>query len=100
MDARRPDPPTLAEVPHSLAPKPWPVRFLSSVPPFQAFVLDRLHDPSGISGVGFVAVGVVLPSGRVVLEWLTVAQSIALYKDLAEIEKVHGHNGDTLIRWL
>src|SRR6266851_3942410 len=36
----------------------------------RVFQLLRDEDPSGVSGVGRVAVGVVFPSGKVVLEWL------------------------------
>jgi hypothetical protein len=36
----------------------------------RVFQLMRDEDVSGVSGVGRVAVGVVFPSGKVVLEWL------------------------------
>ena len=42
----------------------------SSPPRLRVFHLLRDEDPSGVSGVGRVAVGVVFPSGKVVLEWL------------------------------
>jgi len=42
----------------------------NSPPKLRMVQLMRDEDPSGVSGVGRVAVGVVFPSGKVVLEWL------------------------------
>ena len=63
----------------------------------QHFYLKRIEDETGISGTGIVARGVVLPSGQCVLEWQTFHSSIALYKNLADVEAIHGHNGKTLV---
>lgn len=63
------------------------------------FALDRQEDVSGISGTGVVAVGMVLPSGRVVLEWLGVHNGISVFKSLHDLLAVHGHDGKTVIRW-
>jgi hypothetical protein len=61
------------------------------------FYLKRIEDESGISGTGIVARGVILPSGACVMEWLTFHSSIALYKNIEDVEKIHGHNGKTLV---
>jgi len=61
------------------------------------FFLERLEDASGISGTGVVARGVVLPSGHCVLEWLTFTSSIAIYKNINDLEAIHGHGGKTVI---
>lgn len=61
------------------------------------FYLKRVEDESGISGVGVVARGVVLPSGAVALEWQTFHSSICIYKNIGDVEAIHGHNGKTLV---
>ncbi len=59
------------------------------------FHLKRHEDVSGTSGVGIVARGVVLPSGAAVLEWTTFHSSICIYKNIEDVEKIHGHDGKT-----
>ena len=61
------------------------------------FYLKRIEDESGVSGTGIVAVGVILPSGHCVLEWLTFTSSIAIYKNIADVEEIHGHGGKTQV---
>lgn len=61
------------------------------------FYLQRHHDVSGTSGTGIVARGVVLPSGACVMEWLTFHSSIAIYKNIEDVEKIHGHEGATVL---
>lgn len=62
------------------------------------FCLFREEDVSGTSGKGIVAYGVVLPSGKAVLEWVTRLQSVAIYESLEVLEQVHSHEGRTQIR--
>lgn len=61
------------------------------------FYLQRIEDETGISGTGVVARGVVFPSGVAVLEWQTFHSSIAHYKNIGDVEAIHGHNGKTLV---
>ncbi len=63
----------------------------------RVFQLLRDEDPSGVSGVGRVAVGVVFPSGKVVLEWLGSHSTFGIYDDLRRVEHIHGHGGKTRI---
>jgi hypothetical protein len=63
----------------------------------RVFHLVRDEDISGVSGIGHVAVGVVFPSGRVVLEWLGVDRSFEILDDLDHVERIHGHGGKTRI---
>lgn len=63
--------------------------------PIKNFYLKRNEDESGVSGTGIVAVGVILPSGHCVLEWLTFTSSIAIYKSINDLIEIHGHNGKT-----
>jgi hypothetical protein len=66
-------------------------------PNLRVFQLLRDEDPSGVSGVGRVAVGVVFPSGKVVLEWLGSHNTFGIYDDLRRVEYIHGHGGKTRI---
>lgn len=61
------------------------------------FYLERIEDIHGKSGTGIVARGVVLPSGACVMEWLTFHSSICIYKNIEDVEKIHGHEGRTKI---
>lgn len=61
------------------------------------FHLLRNEDETGISGTGMVARGVVLPSGAVVMEWQTFHSSICYYKNIGDVEAIHGHNGKTIV---
>ena len=61
------------------------------------FYLQRNVDTSGISGTGIVAVGVIMPSGICVLEWCTFHSSVGYYKNIADIEAIHGHEGSTVV---
>jgi hypothetical protein len=63
----------------------------------RVFHLLRDEDPSGVSGVGRVAVGVVFPSGKVVLEWLGSNNTFGVYDDISLVEHIHGHGGKTRI---
>lgn len=64
---------------------------------FKEFYLRRIEDESGVSGTGVVARGMVFPSGAVVMEWQTFHSSICLYKNISDVESIHGHNGKTLV---
>lgn len=69
--------------------------FKASLP--KRFVLMRSQDVSGTSGVGRVADGVEFNDGTAVLRWNTEMSSTAIYKSLAELEGIHGHNGATVV---
>jgi hypothetical protein len=69
----------------------------NSPPNLRVFHLLRDADPSGVSGVGRVAVGVVFPSGKIVLEWLGSQSTLGIYDNLRRVEYIHGHGGKTRI---
>ena len=69
----------------------------NSPPKLRMVQLMRDEDPSGVSGVGRVAVGVVFPSGKVVLEWFGSHNTLGIYDDLNRVEYIHGHGGKTRI---
>lgn len=64
------------------------------------FILDRLADTSGVSGVGNVAEGVAFGDGTVVLRWNTELVSTAIYNSVSDLLAIHGHNGLTQLRWV
>jgi hypothetical protein len=65
------------------------------------FELHRDEDVSGVSGEGVVAEGVILSSGKAVIEWLTEWPTSVVWHDrgLESVEHIHGHNGRTRIVW-
>jgi hypothetical protein len=64
-------------------------------PLLRAFYLERLEDPSGVSGTGRVAEGVVFSNGWVALVWLSASPSLVFYPSLENVEAIHGHGGMT-----
>jgi hypothetical protein len=63
----------------------------------RVFQLWRDEDKSGVSGTGQVAVGVVFPSGKVVIEWLGSRRTFGIYENLQDVEWIHGHGGKTRV---
>lgn len=62
------------------------------------FYLLRKTDVSGTSGTGIVARGVILESGKAVMEWVnSVHSSIAIYNSIEDVELIHGHDGATQV---
>lgn len=61
------------------------------------FELHRQKDPTGVSGTGIVAQGVIFNNGWCVLNWLTAHRSIAVYESIDEVIAIHGHDGQSHI---
>ena len=61
------------------------------------FQLIRNIDPSGISGTGIVAEGVVFPNGKVVVCWNGDSSSIVVWNSIEDLQRVSCHNGYTEI---
>lgn len=69
-------------------------------PKIKKFHLRRDEDESGVSGTGIVAVGVILPSNRCIIEWCskkTPANSLGIYDNMEDVRAVHSHDGKTKI---
>ena len=62
----------------------------------RTFYLQRNEDWSGISGTGLVAVGFEFDQ-LTMLHWLDSQGSTFWYESVAMVERVHGHEGRTLI---
>ena len=65
-----------------------------------SFILMRVEDESGVSGTGAVAQGVVFTDGTVALRWMTGLRSTGIYDSIEDVEKIHGHGGKTLVKFL
>jgi hypothetical protein len=63
------------------------------------FHLNRIIDVSGTSGTGKVAEGVIFENGKCALSWLTKYSSIAIYNSIDELDKIHSHDGKTVIEY-
>jgi hypothetical protein len=64
------------------------------------FVLFRIEDESGVSGVGYVAEGIKFSDGTCVVKWLTDTSSVGIYNSPADLLYIHGHGGRTQIKYL
>jgi len=65
----------------------------------RTFHFQRDEDASGVSGTGVVAEGAIFSNTKIVLSWLTVHKSMAIYDSLAEMLAIHGHDGRTRLVW-
>jgi hypothetical protein len=70
------------------------------LPRTRRFILVRETDVSGNSGTGTVAIGIIFPSGICAMEWTSVVHSVGVYGSIADLEKIHGHDGATKVRVL
>lgn len=70
---------------------------LLCVGPQIPFYLYRIEDESGISGIGVVAVGSVLPSGKAVVEWLGEHSTTTIFENLEQVSEIHSHGGKTVV---
>lgn len=64
------------------------------------FALVRYDDETGVSGTGQVAEGVEFTNGSCSMSWLTEATSVAVYPNIKELERIHGHGGKTKVEWI
>lgn len=71
----------------------------------RTFWLVRDQDPTGISGTGVVAEGVIFSDGSVALRWRgpiehpwgTTEATTVLHPHIQNVQNLHGHNGATRI---
>lgn len=76
---------------------------MEEAPKSRTFSMKRLNDESGVSGTGVVLVGVVFPTGTVVIQWVSSdVHSTTLYDNVESFWKIHvaSHpNNHTLLTW-
>jgi hypothetical protein len=61
------------------------------------FYLLRHEDVSGCSGTGVVAEGIIFDDGTGAFTWLTKIKTVTTFWKMADIRKLHGHDGRTEI---
>lgn len=65
------------------------------------FELVRSEDPSGVSGTGVVADGVLFDDGLVALHWSGNNPTVTTHVNgIASVVAIHGHGGLTVVRWI
>ena len=64
------------------------------------FKLYRKVDITGISGVGYVAEGVIFENNKVILCWYGKVSSIVVYDNLEDMKSIISHNNNTDIHYL
>lgn len=75
------------------------VRALFDVPKpeFRRWELHRFEDVSGVSGTGKVAEGIEFSNGKCAFTWLSEWPMVITADNLADIRRVHGHGGKTVV---
>jgi hypothetical protein len=64
------------------------------------FILCRDEDVSGLSGVGYVAEGVMFWDGVCAMRWRTQIRSTTVYDTMDDLLAIHSHEGRSTIKWL
>lgn len=65
------------------------------------FVLERIEDEGGLSGIGDVAWGVLFNDGTAVTRWcVTDVRQTCVWRSIEDVEFVHGHGGKTRLRYI
>lgn len=70
------------------------------VPVARLFHLVRKNDVSGVSGTGIVALGTEYPNGKCTISWNHELSCIGVYDSLEQLIEIHGHGGDTVVRFI
>lgn len=63
-------------------------------------ILQRLEDPSGVSGTGPVAEIFEATDGAVAIRWRGDRPSWGLWSDIRDLEAIHGHEGKSVVQYL
>ena len=61
--------------------------------PIRRFYILRTVDVSGIAGTGRIVEGVIMPSGRVYLEWRPPVNSMVTFENFDHFKHVYLHEG-------
>lgn len=64
------------------------------------FQLQRTVDATGVSGTGHVADGIRWSDGTASLRWRPTVRSHGLYDSMEDVETIHGHDGQTKVKYL
>ena len=69
------------------------------IPVARLFQLVRSTDVSGVSGTGIVALGTLYPNGKCTISWTGEISCIGVYDSLEQLIGIHGHGGNTVVRF-
>jgi hypothetical protein len=61
----------------------------------KTFTMVREVDPTGVSGTGVVARGVIFPDGTTVIRWQGQRCSTVVWDTFMDAAAIHGHGGST-----
>jgi hypothetical protein len=64
------------------------------------FKLERTSDPTGISGTGTVADGILWADQSVCLKWRGEKSSTVFWACVEDMLAIHGHGGATTVKWI
>lgn len=64
------------------------------------FLINRINDVSGTSGLGIICEGCVFTDDTVAVRWLGEYQSTVVWKNLDDCLHIMGHGGNTVIVWV
>lgn len=90
----------IQEAQKTASPGRWPKVPASQVSRMRLFVLERSEDVSGMSGTGIVAEGVVFSNGEVAFSWISPLATVTMCHSVDVLERLHGHEGRTRVRFL
>lgn len=70
--------------------------------PMRRFYLLRFQDETGISATGRVLEGMLMPSGKVIVEWRPPHATITIFNSLEEFRALHvdAHPSKNQIVWI
>lgn len=64
------------------------------------FIWWRDIDPSGVSGTGPVADGILFPDGSLAVRWRGKRPVTHIWNSLEDMEAIHGHGGSSYVVWI
>lgn len=74
--------------------------FEKDIPVAKLFQLVRNQDLTGVSGTGVVAWGTQYPNGKCTISWLHDLSCIGVYDTLDDLIAIHGHGGNTVVKFV
>lgn len=64
------------------------------------FLLNRLVDVSGTSGMGIIAEGCMLPNAKCIIQWHGKYNSLFIWYNIDSCLHINGHGGNTIVEWI
>lgn len=64
------------------------------------FIVNRIHDVSGTSGIGIICEGCQFSDGKIAIRWLGNFSSMVWWDNIDECMYIMSHGGNTIIEWI